>query len=128
MRLLLDTHAFLWWITNDERLSARCVAALSDRETEVYLSVAAAWEMAIKYPLGRLKLDAPPDVFIPREIKSNGIIVLPVSLPHVLRTAALPPIHRDPFDRLMVAQSQIEQMDLVTVDPLILKYVVNTFW
>lgn len=128
MKALLDTHAFLWWITNDSRLSARVLRLVRDPSTSVYLSVASGWEIAIKVGLGKLELSDDLDGFIQEQLTTNRIDVLPVQMSHALFVRRLPKHHRDPFDRLLIAQSLVEGMPLVTSDPLIQHYPVQTIW
>ncbi len=128
MRLILDTHAFLWWITDDPQLSPHARNAISNPDNELFLSAASAWEIAIKTGLGRLRLQERPDRFIPDQLSKNGILPLPVEMSHALYTARLPAIHRDPFDRLITAQSIMEKMPIVTTDSSIRKYKVQTIW
>lgn len=106
MKLLLDTHAFLWFIGGDERLSPAARALIEDGTNDVFLSVASLWEMAIKISLGRLQLAQPFEIFIPNQLSLNHIELLGVTISHVARVAVLPFYHRDPFDRLLVAQAQ----------------------
>ena len=128
MKALLDTHVFLWWITDDPRLSTVAREIVGDGHHELYLSAASGWEIAIKAGLGRLKFGNPIEQEIPRQLSLNNILVLPVHLSHGLAVAALPPLHRDPFDRLLVAQCHVEQIPILTADALIKKYPVQTLW
>jgi PIN domain nuclease of toxin-antitoxin system len=128
MRALLDTHAFLWWINDDPRLSDTARELVGNGESELFLSAASGWEIAIKMRLGRLEVREDPEQFIFDQLALNDIAVLPISMNHALRTAALPDHHRDPFDRMLVAQSQIEQLPIVTADPLIARYAVEVIW
>lgn len=128
MRLLLDTHTFLWWCTDDPRLSLTALDVLGAADTEVYLSSASAWEIAIKTRLKRLELPRPPTEFIPEMISRHSLAVLPVSLTHSLHDFELPSLHSDPFDRLLVAQTVTEDMKLVTNDRAIVQYDVPTLW
>ena len=128
MKALLDTHVLLWWVLDDDRLSPRAAELLSDAGSELYFSAASAWELSIKAQLGRLRLPESPDRFLLEQLRQNRIAELPVSIVHALHVLALPPHHRDPFDRLLVAQSRIESLPLVTADPLISRYQVETIW
>lgn len=128
MNLLLDTHAFLWWVTNDPRLSAAAGVAIADDQNSVYVSTATAWEIAIKAGLGQLRLPAEPASFIARQVALNAFEILPVQLGHALHVLTLPALHRDPFDRMLVAQSQVESLALVTSDAAIRAYAVATVW
>jgi PIN domain nuclease of toxin-antitoxin system len=128
MRVLLDTHVFLWWVTNDARLSSRARDLISNGENEIMMSAASGWEIAIKSRLGRIQLPEDPERFVPEQIISNGFNGLPILLDHALRVYALPDHHRDPFDRMLVAQGQIEHLPIITADPQIAKYDVEVIW
>ena len=128
MKYLLDTHAFLWWITDDERLTSRARERIKNRRNQLYLSAASAWEMAIKARLGRLQVADDLEKFIPKQMALNAIHALPVQVGHALRVFALPPLHNDPFDRLLVAQSQMEDLPIITGDPQIAKYDLQVIW
>jgi len=116
MRLLLDTHVFIWWADDPEKLSPAVLAALEDEANELLLSVASVWEMQIKIQLGKLKLSLPLKELIKNQQETNNLTVSPVALPHVLALEALPFHHKDPFDRLLIAQSVEEDLTLVTAD------------
>ena len=118
MKLLLDTHVYLWSRTEPSRLAAKERAALRDRGNELFLSVASAWEIEIKRALGKLEA---PDNWMERT-EEFGVQWLPVRAEHVRALRLLPPIHRDPFDRILVAQSRIENLLLVTHDPFVRRY------
>lgn len=125
MNLLLDTQAFLWWIDDDRRLGANTREALKDAGTEVVFSVVSAWEIAIKVGLGRLQ--APTDLasFLSDQVILNGFRTLPIELAHAIRVRHLDDHHRDPFDRLLVAQAIVEDLTLVTSDAVICRYPVT---
>ncbi len=125
MRLLLDTHVFLWWIGDDSRLSLSAREAISVAENEVFLSVVSAWEISVKTRLGKLALPSDVDKFLPDQIQRNAMTILPIGLAHALRVARLPLHHRDPFDRMLVAQAQSEKLTLVTADEAIRPYDVS---
>lgn len=125
MKLLFDTHAFIWWDSDPSRLSPRVLALCQDRANVLLLSVASAWEMQIKVQLGKLELATPLGELIRRQQEVNGVELLPVALDHVLALHDLPPHHRDPFDRLLVAQANIEKAVLVTNDSIITRYPVE---
>ena len=122
MRLLLDTHVFLWYITADPKLPAAFRAAIQDPANEVFLSVASIWEAVIKHNLGKLPLPAPPADYLPRQRAAHGIASLPVDEGAMTPLAGLPPLHRDPFDRLLVAQAIQHGLTIVTVDPDVIAY------
>ena len=125
MSLLLDTQVFLWWVNDDPRLGAKARKALEDAGIEVVFSAASAWEIAIKARLGRLH--APPDLatFLTDQITINGFRVLPIKLEHAARVRHLDDHHRDPFDRLLVAQAILEGLTLVTSDAVMDRYPVT---
>lgn len=128
MRALLDTHAFLWWISADSRISARAAAVIEDGSNTLFLSTASAWEIVIKAQMGRLPLPGSPVHYVPEQMALNGIDPLPVALTHALALYELPPLHRDPFDRLLVAQAQSEHLPILTADELIHQYDVEVVW
>ncbi|MBI2912117.1 MAG: type II toxin-antitoxin system VapC family toxin [Chloroflexi bacterium] len=128
MRCLLDTHAFLWWIADDPRLTERVRAILRDAEQEIFFSAASAWEIAIKTRLGHLDFDEDVAEFIPRQLLANGFSPLPVQVRHALRVHSLPLVHRDPFDRLLVAQALLEDLPILTADPIVAQYPVDVLW
>ena len=122
MRLLLDTHVFLWWVNDDPLLKPKLRKAISSSANECLFSVASAWEIAIKISLGKLDLGQDLERFLPEQLATNRFQLLPVSLTHTLRVAALPWHHRDPFDRLLIAQCQAEGLTLVTADAALAAY------
>lgn len=128
MKALLDTHAFLWWITDDNRLSRRVRDILRDGRNRLFLSAASGWEMMIKMGLGRLMLPDSPEKFIAEQLAENGIESLPIQMSHALHTYSLPGVHRDPFDRMIVAQAQMEQLPILTADAHIARYDVEVIW
>lgn len=128
MRLLLDTHAFLWWITDDSQLSARARQSIADGGNDVFFSAASGWELAIKAGLGRLTLPADLERFLTAQLEANAFQVLPVFLSHALRVNALPDHHRDPFDRLLVAQAQVEGMAILSGDSQLSRYPIEVVW
>ena len=117
MRHLLDTHVWLWWYLEPERLDAKTLRLLEDGGAELFFSTASIWEIAIKYRLCKLQLNTPPEDLLPTELAKDTIQILPISMAHALRAGALPPHHQDPFDRMLIAQTQLENMTLVTADP-----------
>jgi PIN domain nuclease of toxin-antitoxin system len=128
LRLLLDTHVFLWGNQADPRLSRRVRQLLSDPDNSLCLSVASAWEMTLKVQTGKLVLPAATAVYIPARLIHYGMEALPVTLQHVLAASVLPAIHRDPFDRMLVAQGQVERLPIITHDPQVREYAVETIW
>jgi PIN domain nuclease of toxin-antitoxin system len=125
---MLDTHTFLWWDANPEKLSASVMEALSNPENSIFLSVVSAWEVQIKKQLGKLYLSIPLDEMIESQEQVNRMVVLPVELKHVLALDNLPAHHKDPFDRLLIAQAKAEQMAIASADPLFAQYDVKVIW
>lgn len=128
MNVLLDTHTFLWWIDDDPRLSPRAREIIGNADNTVFLSAASGWEIAIKARLGRLRLPDELARFIAEQMTVNAFRALPISLSHALHVYTLPAHHRDPFDRLLVAQSQLEGLPILTADPQIVQYPVQVLW
>lgn len=125
MRALLDTHVWLWMLTQPERLGA-ARGLVEDTSNELLLSAASSWEITIKYGLGKLRIPAPPTTYVPERMRSTGVTPLPVDHLQTLAVADLPPLHRDPFDRLLVAQAQLMDVPLMTADPQVEAYDVTT--
>lgn len=128
MRLLLDTLAFIWWDSNPTKLTPRVRALCEDPTNTLLLSVASIWEMQIKCQLGKLTLALPLADLVANQQKTNRIQVLPISLAHVLALDSLSPLHRDPFDRLLITQAIAEDATLVSRDPVFSDYPVNILW
>lgn len=128
MRLLLDTHAFLWWVDDAPQLSRRARTAIATAGNECLVSLASCWEMAIKASLGKLDLPAPMDRFIPEQLAANRFQQLAIDFRHVARVAGMPFHHRDPFDRLLAAQALEEDLTLVSNDPVFRRYKVRRLW
>ncbi|MBI3001882.1 MAG: type II toxin-antitoxin system VapC family toxin [Deltaproteobacteria bacterium] len=128
MRLLLDTSAFLWIITDAPELSARARDLFVDPGNDVYLSSVSAWEIAVKYVLGRLPLPEPPDRFVPSQRQEHGIEPLPLDEEAALHLARLPLLHKDPFDRMLVCQAMVHGLVVLTSDKLVYQYPVRTMW
>jgi PIN domain nuclease of toxin-antitoxin system len=122
MKLLLDTHVFLWYISADPQLPAAFRDAIRDPANEVYLSVASIWEAVIKHSLRKLPLPDSPAAYLPRQRDAHHIISLPIEEPVFAHLAGLPPLHRDPFDRIMIAQVLQHSMSMVTVDAEVRAY------
>ena len=118
MKILLDTHIFIWMATEPERLSTDLADAILNPQNSIFLSLVSIWEMQIKVALGKLDLMNDLEITIDSQVKSNGIQLLSLDLKHIYALKNLPSHHRDPFDRLLIAQSQIENMTLATVDRL----------
>ena len=128
MRALLDTHTFLWWNLDAPQLSSAAREFIATGGNEIFLSAASAWEIAIKTAKGRLTLPEPPDQYVAERMRLHHFSALPIELSHALEVYRLPDIHQDPFDRLLIAQSQLEKMPLLTADSEINRYQVEVIW
>ncbi len=128
MQILLDTHTFLWWIEDAPQLSELARATIGDGANELFFSAASGWEIAIKAQIGKLRVPDNLEQFIANELHRNNFGVLPIQLSHTLHIHSLPLLHRDPFDRILVAQSVAEKMPILTIDSLIAQYNVQTIW
>jgi PIN domain nuclease of toxin-antitoxin system len=128
MRLLLDTHTFIWWDSEPVKLSAQALALCQDRQNSLLLSVASVWETQIKFQLGKLKLTLLLSELIEHEQQTNHLDVLPILLPHVLVVQGLPAHHKDPFARLLIAQANVEDVMVVSNDPMFPRYTDKVLW
>ena len=128
MKVLLDTHTFLWWITADNRLSSSAREFITNGDNELFLSAATGWEIAIKAQLGRIKLPKGPHSFIAEQLRLNSIQSLPIHMSHALHIYSLPNHHRDPFDRMIIAQAQLEDLPILTMDSQIARYEIKVIW
>ena len=128
MRLLLDTHTFLWWVADAPELSARARTAIARSRNECFVSLASLWELAIKSSLGKLEISGSLARFIPEQLAANRFRELGIEVRHVARVARLPFHHRDPFDRLLAAQALEEELTIVSADPLFRRYGVRRIW
>ncbi len=126
MRVLLDTHTFLWGLTEADKLSA--VARRTIASSETFLSAASIWEALIKVQAGKLPLPLPAGEYLTSKMRANGVSVLPVKLEHVLRIESLELHHRDPFDRMLIAQSLEEGWPIITADPVFRDYPIRVIW
>jgi len=122
VRLLIDTQCWLWMHLAPERFSPKARRLLQRRETDILLSVASVWEIAIKHGLGKLRLPEPLEQWVPSRVRMGQTTILAIELAHALRVASLPTLHRDPFDRLIVAQALVEGVPLLTADPALAGY------
>lgn len=128
MKFLLDTHVFLWWIMDSPQISENVRKLMSEGSSDLFWSAASSWEIAIKYANGKLPLPDEPEVFIVSELSINRISSLSITDAHSFMAGKLPVHHRDPFDRILIAQSNFENMPLITSDQIISKYEVKTIW
>ena len=128
MKLLLDTHTFIWWDSEPDRLPPLVREYCLDRANIVLLSVASVWEIQIKRQLGKLKLQMPLPEVVKGQQETNGLLILPITLAHVLELDSLPPHHKDPFDRLLIAQARAENAILVSGVSIFVNYDVKLLW
>ncbi len=128
MKLLIDTSAFLWFLTADKQLSEAAAAAIRSSENDVWLSAVSFWEILVKHHLGRLPLPEPPSSYISKQRKRHGIASLALRERVIAHLPKLPALHKDPFDRMLVCQSLEHRLILVTSDPLVRAYPIKTLW
>lgn len=128
MRALLDTHAFLWWISDSGRLSKRAYEFIEKPSNTIYLSSVSCWEISIKSTLGSIQFPKKMGSFIAEQISINSFEPLSINISHAVNIRDLPQHHKDPFDRMLISQSQIEDMPLITGDKLISKYKIELIW
>jgi PIN domain nuclease of toxin-antitoxin system len=128
MRLLLDTHVLLWWHDQPARLTDTAYGALNDLGNDVFISVVNGWEIQIKAQLGKLTLSKPLSIILQEEQATNGFRLLPVTMDHVYALDSFPLHHRDPFDRLLIAQAYRDGLTLVTHDPKLSAYSISLLW
>jgi PIN domain nuclease of toxin-antitoxin system len=128
VRLLLDTHALIWWLAGDPSLSAGAKAAISDPENEVFVSAASAWEIATKYRIARLPQAAALALDVSGALASQGFIELPITVLHGQTAGGLPGPHRDPFDRMLIAQATLVDLVLVSNEVVFDRYAVRRLW
>lgn len=128
MKLLLDTQCWLWWFAQPERLNEEAIAQIDDETNELWLSVASVWEMGIKVAIGKLPLSEPLDSYIASRMVQLGVQSLSITASHAILASALPLHHRDPFDRMLIAQAIAEDMMLVSADPMFRQYDVSMLW
>ncbi|MBW4620244.1 MAG: type II toxin-antitoxin system VapC family toxin [Cyanosarcina radialis HA8281-LM2] len=128
MKLLLDTHTFIWFITDNPQLSSSAKVLIEDDLNEKFLSLASIWEMAVKCSIGKLRFDLPFRSFIEQQLVQNSLDLMRIEVPHLSTVATLPLHHRDPFDRLLIAQAIVEQMPIVGADRMFDSYGVERLW
>lgn len=128
MKVLVDTHCWLWSLREPDRLNPKARRILDSPDTEPILSTASIWEITIKFQIGRLPLPKPPEEYVPEFVALQGVSILPIQPTHVYGTRHLPLLHRDPFDRLLVAQALAERIAIVTADPAIRAYRPPLIW
>ncbi|MFB8788201.1 MAG: type II toxin-antitoxin system VapC family toxin [Potamolinea sp.] len=125
MRLLLDTHIFIWYILDNRKISPTVRALIDDQDNEILLSIASIWEMAIKHSSGKLSFGMPFELFIEQQLSVNTIELLKINLDHINVVASLPFHHRDPFDRLLIAQTMVEQIPILSADSVFDNYLIE---
>ncbi len=128
MKYLLDTHVLIWWITSDARLSTAAKDLIRSHRNNIFWSVASSWEISIKYALGKLEFDEPPETLIPAQLEINHIQILPILNAHAFLAGQLPVHHKDPFDRMLVAQARIESLGIISNDSKLGLYDVDIYW
>ena len=128
MKVLIDTHVFLWSIASPKKLSSRARSVIESGNNQVFLSVASLWEIVIKVQVGKLSLPDHAERYLRRRIAETDIEVLPITAEHTLKLFSIPDHHRDPFDRILVAQSLEEQIAIVTADTAVTRYSVQVIW
>lgn len=128
MKILLDTQAFLWFITDDPKLSAFARSLIENPDNERLFSIAGLWEIAIKMSLGKLELEKPFEELIPHQLEFNDVEPFAIEIAHLKKVAVMPFHHRDPFDRLIIAQSLVEQLPVVSIDTKFDDYGVERLW
>ena len=127
-RLLLDTHIFLWWVNDSPELTVAARLAIADSGNACFLSLASCWEMAIKSSLGKLRLAKPVERFVTEQLSKNGFRLLNIKLRHAAKVENLPFNHRDPFDRLLIAQAMTDKLTIVSADNVFAGYAVKVLW
>lgn len=128
MRALLDTHTFLWWIADSSKLSKKVYNIIKSTKNELFISAVSGWEIAIKAKLGRLRISGKLELFLSEQFSINAFQILPITISHALHVYSLPNIHRDPFDHMLIAQAQLEDLPILTFDREIAKYKVRVIW
>lgn len=128
MQALLDTNAFLWWVTNDSKLSTAARLVIGNPNNEIFFSVVSAWEIAIKSQIGKLPLPESPKQYVPNRVRYYNFTVIEIKMNDVLQILQLTDYHNDPFDRLLIAQSQTRDLPIITVDSKFAHYEVDIIW
>ncbi|MDQ3013451.1 MAG: type II toxin-antitoxin system VapC family toxin [Acidobacteriota bacterium] len=128
MKLLLDTHAFIWFVYDSPKLPRKTKELLEDEQTELLLSTASVWEMAIKASMGKLTLISRAADLAANQLQKDAIDILPITLPHIDLVESLPFHHKDPFDRLLIAQTAFEHIDIVSIDTMVDRYGIRRVW
>lgn len=128
MKFLIDTECWLWWLLEPERLNPKALELIASRDHVIYFSAASSWEISIKCRLGKLRLPEEPATYVPSRLHQESMVALPIEHSHALHVYSLPDHHRDPFDRLLIAQAQCESLPILTSDRQFRKYRVRVLW
>ena len=128
MMLLLDTHTFIWYVTDNSRLSNQVLELINDEDNQILLSIASLWEIAIKQSLGKLSFNQQFEIFITQQLNFNDFILLDIKVSHLAQVSILPLHHRDPFDRLLIAQSIVESVPILSADTIFDAYPIQRLW
>lgn len=128
MILLLDTHTFIWYVTDNSRLSNQVLEFINDENNEILLSIASLWEIAIKQNLGKLSFNQPFEIFITQQLNLNDFRLLDIKINHIAVVATLPLHHRDPFDRILIAQALVENIPILSADKIFDAYPIRRLW
>jgi PIN domain nuclease of toxin-antitoxin system len=128
MMFLIDTHTFIWYVTDNSRLSNQVLELINDENNQIFLSIASVWEMGIKHGLGKLTFNLPFETFITQQISINDFTVLDIKISHITAITQLPLHHRDPFDRMLIAQAMVESMPILSADTIFDAYPIKRLW
>ena len=125
MNFIIDTHCWLWWHSSPDKLNEESLKLISNHKNNIFFSAVCSWEIAIKFLVGKIRLPEPPQKFIPKSLREDGFSILPVELIHTLQLSNLPMHHKDPFDRLLISQAQVEKLPILTADNNFNRYEVD---
>ncbi|HLP90405.1 MAG TPA: type II toxin-antitoxin system VapC family toxin [Nostocaceae cyanobacterium] len=125
---LIDTHTFIWYITDNSRLSSQVLDLINDENNQIFLSIASIWEMGIKHGLGKLTFTMPFEMFLTQQLSINDFSVLDIKISHIITVSQLPLYHRDPFDRMLIAQAVVENITVISADTVFDAYPVQRLW
>jgi len=128
MIFLIDTHTFIWYVTDNSRLSNQVLELINDENNQIFLSIASVWEMGIKYSLGKLTFNLPFETFINQQLTINDFTILDINISHITAVTQLPLHHRDPFDRILIAQAIVENIPIISVDNKFDAYPIQRLW
>ena len=128
MMFLIDTHTFIWYVTDNSRLSNQVLELINDENNQIFLSIASVWEMGIKHGLGKLTFNLPFERFIMQQISINDFMVLDINISQITAITQFPLHHRDPFDRMLIAQAMVENMPIISADTIFDAYPIRRLW